>query len=57
MVQAMDTMKNGLLGVNTTALEDEVPRIILKDRISSRVSHGIAIGKEPYQCKQELVKF
>ena len=60
MVQAMDAVKSGLLGVNRAALEYGVPKTTLKDRIAGRVSHGTNIGSKPYLSKkeeEELVKF
>ena len=40
MVEAMDAMKSGRLGVNGAAEEYNIPRTTLKDRLAERVKHG-----------------
>ena len=56
----MDAVEKGKLGVNRAALEFNVPRITLKDRIVGRVAHGCNMGPKPYLTHEEeaeLVKF
>ena len=60
MLQAMETVKSGYMGMNRTAIEHGVPRTSLKDRLSGRVIHGTNIGPEPYLTQEEekqLVEF
>ena len=40
MLQAMETVKSGYMGMNRAAIEYGVPRTSLKDRLSGRVIHG-----------------
>ncbi len=59
MLKAMIAVKNGM-GVNRAALEHDVPRTTLKDRISGRVIHGTNSGPKPYLTRveeEELVRF
>ena len=46
MVEAMDVVKSGRLGVNRAADEYDVPRTTLKDRLAGRVEHGTKSGIE-----------
>ena len=39
MLQAMETVKSGYMGMNRAAIEHGVPRTTLKDRLSGRVIH------------------
>ena len=60
MLQAIETVKSGKLGVNRAALEHNVLRTTLKDRISGRVVHGTNMGPKPYltyEEEKELVDF
>ena len=48
------------MGVHTAALEFNVPRTTLKDRIAGRVAHGCNMGPKPYltyEEEKELVEF
>ena len=60
MLGAMKAVQDGRMGVNRAALEFQVPRTTLKDRISGRVVHGTNLGPKPYltaEEEQELVNF
>ena len=60
MLQAMDAVKSGKMGVNRAAVEHGVPRTTLKDRIAGRVVHGTNMGPKAYlthEEEKELVKF
>ena len=60
MLQAMETVKSGYMGMNRAAIEHGVPRTTLKDRLSGRVIHGTNIGPKPYLTQEEekqLVEF
>ena len=60
MLQAMDAIKSGKMGVNRAAIEHCVPRTTLKDRIAGRVVHGTNMGPKAYlthEEEKELVKF
>ena len=48
MVEAMEVVKSGRLGVNRATNEYNVPKTTLKDRISGRVKHGSNPGRQPY---------
>ena len=53
MLQAMETVKSGYMGMNRAAIEHGVPRTSLKDRLSGRVIHGTNIGPKPYLTQEE----
>ena len=60
MLQAMEAVKSGSMGMNRAAIEHGVPRTTLKDRLSGRVIHGTNIGPKPYltqEEKKQLVEF
>ena len=60
MLQAMEAVKSGTMGVNRAALEHGVPRTSLKDRLAGRVIHGTNVGPKPYlthEEEQDLVSF
>ena len=60
MVEAMNVVKDGRMGINRAALEFAVPRTTLKDRIAGRVEHGTRVGPKPYLTEdeeKELVNF
>ena len=60
MLQAMEAVKSGSIGMNRAAIEHGVPRTTLKDRLSGRVIHGTNIGPKPYLTQEEekqLVEF
>ena len=40
MLQAMEAVKDGSMGVNLAALQHGVPRTSLKDRLAGRVIHS-----------------
>ena len=44
---ALEAVAEGKMGVNRVALESNVPRTTLKDRISGRVIHGSNMGSNP----------
>ena len=48
MVEAMEAVKSGRLGVNRAAKEYNVPRTTLKDRIAGSVKHSSKSGPDPY---------
>ena len=60
MMKALDAVVKGKMGVNRAALEFNVPRTTLKDKIAGRVAHGCNMGPKPYltyEEEQELVEF
>ena len=60
MVEAMEAVKSGRLGVNRAANEYNVSKTTFKDRISGRVKHGSNPGRQPYlksSEENELEKF
>ena len=57
MLQAMETVKSGYMGMNRAAIEHGVPRTSLKDRLSGRVIHGTNIGPKPYLTQNNLLSF
>ena len=60
MMKALDAVAKGKMGVNRAALEFNVPRTTLKDRVAGRVAHGSNMGPKPYltyEEEQELVEF
>ena len=60
MVEAMDAVKSGRLGVNRAADEYDVPRTTLKDRLAGRVEHRTKSGQQSYLTfseENELSKF
>ena len=60
MIEAMEAVKTGRLGVNRAAEEYNVPKTTLKDRLAGRVKHGVKSGPGSYLTpseETELVKF
>ena len=60
MKRALAAVTAGKMGVNRAALEFNVPRTTLKDRVSGRVVHGTNIGPKAYltnEEEKELVEF
>ena len=60
MKRALEAVAEGKIGVNRAALEFNVPRTTLKDRISGRVIHGSNMGPKTYlthEEEKELVDF
>ncbi len=58
MLQAMQAVKEGRMGVNCAALEHGVPKSTMKDRISGRVKNGSRSGPPSYlseDMEKELV--
>jgi len=53
MRSAMDAIKKGQLSVLRAAVQYDVPRTTLHDRISGRVVHGTNPGAKPYLNKVE----
>ena len=53
MINAMEAVKSGYMGVNQAAREHGIPRTTLKDRLSGRVKHGKKTGPMPYLPSQE----
>ena len=53
MVGAMETVKNGAMGLNRAAIEFGIPKTTLKDRISGKVIHGTKSGRVPYLAHAE----
>ncbi len=45
-------VKDGM-GINRAALDHEVPRTTLQDRVSGRVIHGTNSGPKPYLMREE----
>ena len=52
MTGAIEAVKGGM-GVNRAAKEFGVPTTMLRDRLSSRVTHGTNSGPKPYLSSQE----
>ena len=48
MRHAYEAVTTKKMGVNRAALEFDVPRTSLKDRVSLRVIHGCNMGPKPY---------
>ena len=60
MKRTLEAVAEGKMGVNRAALEFNVPRTTLKDRISGRVIHGSNMGPKTYlthEEEKELVDF
>jgi len=60
MVNALDAVVSGKMGVNRATLEFGVRHTTLKDRVSGGVLHGTNIGPKPYlyyEDEKELVEF
>ena len=60
METAMQDVTNGFLGVRRAALEYQVPRSTLSDRVTGKVYPGAAPGPPKYLCEEEeeeLVKW
>lgn len=60
MGRALEAVTEGKMGVNRAALEYNVPRTTLKDRVSGRVIHGSNMGPKmylTYEEEKELVGF
>ena len=60
MERAMQDVTNGVLGVRRAALEYQVPRSALSDRVTGRVCPGAAPGPPKYlgeEEEEELVKW
>ena len=60
MKRALEAVTEGKMGINRAALEFNVPRAMLKDRISGRVIHGSNMGPKTYltyEEEKELVDF
>ena len=53
MRTAMDAVKKGTLSVKRTAVEYEVPKSTLQDRILGKVIHGTNPGVKSYFNKTE----
>ena len=53
MINAMEAVKSGNMGVNQAAREHGIPCTTLKDRLSGRVEHGKKSGPKPYLTSQE----
>ena len=53
MVEAMEAVKSGRLGVNRAANEYNVPRTTLKDKLAGRVKHGTKSGQQSYLTVSE----
>ena len=53
MIQAMEAVRSGKMGVNQAARAHSVPPTTLKDRLSGRVKHGRKSGPEPYLIFEE----
>jgi len=47
MLGALDAVKCGKIGLNSTALQFGIPCTTLKDRIAGRVVHGTRCGLKP----------
>ena len=48
MGHALEGVSEGKMGINRAALEFNVPRTTLKDRVSGRVIHGSNMGPKTY---------
>ena len=60
MRRALEAVTEGKMGVNRAALEFNVPRTMLKDRVSGRVIRGSNMGPKmylTYEEEKELVNF
>ena len=60
MLQAVEAIKEGTLGLNEASRSYQVPRSTLRDRITGRVTHGEKSGPKPYlssEEEKELVTF
>jgi len=60
MVNALDMVASGKMGVNRAVLEFGVLRTTLKDRVAGRVVHSYNMGLKPYlnyEEEKELVEF
>ena len=60
MLQAVEAIKEGTLGLNEASRSYQVPRSTLRDRITGRVMHGKKSGPKPYlssEEEKELVTF
>ena len=60
MKRALEAVTEGKMGINRAALEFNMPRTTLKDRISGRVVHGSNMGSKMYltlEEEKELVDF
>ena len=60
MRRDLEAVTEGKMGVNRAALEFNVPRTTLKDRVSGRVIHGSNMGPMmylTYEEEKELVDF
>ena len=53
MLNALDAVASGEMGVNRAALEFGVLCTTLKGRVSGRVVHGTNVGPKPYLCYEE----
>ena len=60
MLQAIEAIKEGTLGLNEASRSYQVYRSTLKDKITGRVMHGEKSGPKPYlfsEEEKELVTF
>ena len=60
MIEAMEAVKTGRLGVNRAAEEYNVPKTTLKDRLAGRVKHDAKSGPGPHLASSketELANF
>ena len=60
MGRALEAVTEGKMSVNRAAVEYNVPRTTLKDRVSGRVIHGSNMGPKmylTYEEEKELVDF
>jgi len=53
MLGAMKAVQEGSMGLNRAALQYNVPKATLSDRLSGRVTHGCKSGKAPYLTMEE----
>ena len=53
MLQAMEAVRLGTMGVNEAARAHGIPPTTLKNRLSGRVKHGTLSGPEPYLTAAE----
>lgn len=53
MKAAMRAVEEGLSTINKAALDHDVPKTTLKDRLSGRVVHGVKPGPRPYLERSE----
>ena len=56
MIEAMEAVKTGRLGVNRAAEEYNVPKTTLKDRLAGRIKHGAKSGPGSYLTPSEETK-